>query len=92
MSNDRPEGAFAALDLGNIEDRTTVRRLPSAHQIDRRSTLPVREAQPEKEGYDQINIKAPISQAKRFRALAKDHRSQAKLLEKMMDLWERQSR
>ena len=86
---DRRRSSFA-LDLEDIEEEPTFR--PTASDINKVSTLPVREALPPKEGYDQINIKALISQAKRFRALAKDHRSQAKLLEKMMDLWERQSR
>lgn len=59
-----------ALDLAEIDEDPAPK--PTAMEISKVATLPVREVKPEKEGYDQINIKAPILQAK--------------LLQKMMDL------
>ncbi len=76
-----------ALDLDDIDDEPVTR--PSATEIDNISTLPVREAPPAKVPFDQVNIKARKPIIKRFKRMATDYRSQGRLLEMMMDHWER---
>lgn len=90
MSKERGRSALSRLDLDNLSDKRS--KQPSAVETDSRSTMPIREAPPPREGFDQVNVKMRMSSAARFRRLARDNGSQAKLIEKMMDLWEQQSR
>lgn len=88
MTDDRPEGAFGALKIGDLADTETVKRLPTAREIDQRSRMPVREGPPEKVPFDQVNIKARKPVIDRFKRMATDYRSQGRLLEMLMDLWD----
>ncbi|MGI9486357.1 MAG: hypothetical protein ACR2RF_10865 [Geminicoccaceae bacterium] len=65
-------------------------RRPTADELDRIATMPRRDAPPEPEGFDQVNIKAPVSVIRRFKEEARIAGGQAKLLKAMLD--ERQGR
>lgn len=86
--SERKPSSFSGLNLDGIGNAPVERR-PTADEIAQKTTAPSREAAPDKEGTEQMNMRLKISQFTRFTALCDRHRmSRPKMLDALMDKWE----